>query len=141
MENIFCLSKYYGHLLLSHIIAKFGIHKRIVLQVIHSLLKAYAPEAKVVVRQALEFLIPAFPSRMEDGYSTLSNLTKKILIEDSHTIPQLAHMLYIIVKYHKVYYLIRHGLVTHMITSFQKVTLSTSLTKFMSHDFFECFVI
>jgi len=28
-------TKYHGHLLLSHIIAKFAIHKRIVLQVCH----------------------------------------------------------------------------------------------------------
>lgn len=32
-------TKYHGHLLLSHIIAKFAIHKRIVLQTFYSLLK------------------------------------------------------------------------------------------------------
>ena len=46
-------TRYHGHLLLSHIIAKFAIHKRIVLQVFHSLLKAHAVEARGVVRQAL----------------------------------------------------------------------------------------
>lgn len=60
-------TKYHGHLLLSHIIAKFAIHKRIVLQVFHSLLKAHAMEARSVVRQALEILTPAMPVRMEDG--------------------------------------------------------------------------
>ena len=121
-------NKYHGHLLLSHIISKFAIHKRIVLQVFHSLLKAYAPEAKIVVRQALEILTPSFPTRMEDGYITLASWTKKILIEENHTIPQLAHMLYIIVKYHKVYYLIRHTLINHLIASFQKVGLSPNST-------------
>ena len=43
-----------GHLLLSHIIAKFAIHKRIVLQVFHSLLKAHAVEARGVVRQVTD---------------------------------------------------------------------------------------
>ena len=37
------------------------------LQVFHSLLKAHALEARVVVRQALEILTPAMPGRMEDG--------------------------------------------------------------------------
>ena len=37
------------------------------LQVFHSLLKAHAVEARVVVRQALEILTPAMPGRMEDG--------------------------------------------------------------------------
>ena len=68
-------TKYHGHLLLSHIIAKFAIHKRIVLQVFHSLLKAHAVEARTVVRQALEILTPAMPGRMEDGnVSTFYNL-------------------------------------------------------------------
>uniref|UniRef100_A0A672Q252 Transformation/transcription domain-associated protein-like n=1 Tax=Sinocyclocheilus grahami TaxID=75366 RepID=A0A672Q252_SINGR len=35
-----------GHLLLAHIIAKFAIHKKIVLQVFHSLLKAHTMEAR-----------------------------------------------------------------------------------------------
>ena len=117
-------NKYHGHLLLSHIISKFAINKRIVLQVFHSLLKAYPPEAKIVVRQALEILSSSFPTRMEDSYLTLATWTKKILIEDNNTIPQLAHMLYIIVKYHKVYYFIRHTLINHLLTSFQKVYLS-----------------
>ncbi len=119
-------NKYHGHLLLSYIISKFAIHKRIVQQVFHSLLKAHAPEAKIVVRQALEILTPSFPTRMEDGFITLGSYTKKILIEENNIIPQLAHMLYIIVKYHKVYYLIRHMLITHMISSFQKVGLSVN---------------
>lgn len=70
-------NKYHGLLLLSHIISKFAIHKRIVLQVFHSLLKAHAPEAKVVVRQALEILTPTFATRSEDGYVTLASWTKK----------------------------------------------------------------
>jgi transformation/transcription domain-associated protein len=119
-------NKYHGHLVLSHLIAKFAIHKRIVFQVFHSLLKAYAPEAKVVVRNALEILTPSFPLKVDDGYTTLATWTKKILIEESHHVPQLAHMLYIIVKYHKVYYLIRHSLINHMINSFQKVGLPTN---------------
>lgn len=36
-------------------------------QVFHGLLKAHAPEARAVVRQALEVLTPAMPGRMEDG--------------------------------------------------------------------------
>ena len=47
-------TRYHGHLLLSHIIAKFAIHKRIVLQVFHSLLKAHAVEARGVVRQVID---------------------------------------------------------------------------------------
>ncbi|CAB1338303.1 unnamed protein product [Coregonus sp. 'balchen'] len=51
--------KYSGHLLLAHIIAKFAIHKKIVLQVFHSLLKAHTMEARAIVRQAMAILTPA----------------------------------------------------------------------------------
>lgn len=60
-------TRYHGHLLLSHIIDKFAIHHKIVLQVFHSLLKAHAVEARNVVRQALEILTPSIPLRMEEG--------------------------------------------------------------------------
>ena len=114
-------NKYYGHLVLCHIISKFGIHKRIILQVLNSLLKAHTPEARTIVRQALEILIPILPTKMEDGYQTLAQWTKKILIEESHHPAQSAHILYIIVKYYKIYYLIRHTLINHMISTFQKL--------------------
>lgn len=70
-------NKYHGLLLLSHIISKFAIHKKIVLQVFLPLLKAHGPEAKAVIRQALEILTPSFPTRSEDGYATLACWTKK----------------------------------------------------------------
>lgn len=60
-------TRYHGHLLLSHIIDKFAIHRKIVLQVFHSLLKAHLADARVVVRQALEILTPSMPFRMEKG--------------------------------------------------------------------------
>ncbi|XP_023232044.1 transformation/transcription domain-associated protein-like [Centruroides sculpturatus] len=95
-------TKYHGHLLLAHIIAKFAIHKRIVLQVFHSLLKAHAVEARTVVKQALEILTPAMPARMEDGNTMLTHWTKKIIVEEGHTLAQLVHMLQLLVRHYKV---------------------------------------
>lgn len=95
-------TRYNGHLLLSHIISKFAIHKRIVLQVFHSLLKAYAIEARSVVRQALEILTPAMPVRMEEGNSMLTHWTKKIIVDEGHSMPQLFHILQLIVRHYKV---------------------------------------
>ncbi|XP_027217728.2 transformation/transcription domain-associated protein isoform X2 [Penaeus vannamei] len=108
-------TKYHGHLLLSHIIAKFAIHKRIVLQVFHSLLKAHAMEARSVVRQALEILTPAMPVRMEDGNTMLTHWTRKILVEEGHSVGQLVHILQLVVRHATVYYPVRHHL-THHIT-------------------------
>ncbi|XP_068621131.1 transcription-associated protein 1 isoform X2 [Battus philenor] len=117
-------TRYHGHLLLSHIIAKFAIHKRIVLQVFHSLLKAHAVEARAVVRQALEILTPAMPQRMEDGNTMLTHWTKKIIVEDGHSMQQLFHILQLVVRHYKVYYPVRHALVGHMVSAMQRLGFS-----------------
>ncbi|XP_028982080.1 transformation/transcription domain-associated protein [Diachasma alloeum] len=121
-------TRYHGHLLLSHIIAKFAIHKRIVLQVFHSLLKAHAVEARSVVRQALEILTPAMPVRMEDGNTMLTYWTKKIIVEEGHSMQQLFHILQLVVRHYKVYYPVRHHLVQHMVNSIQRLGFSPTAT-------------
>ncbi|XP_060810438.1 transcription-associated protein 1 isoform X2 [Amyelois transitella] len=124
-------TRYHGHLLLSHIIAKFAIHKRIVLQVFHSLLKAHAVEARQVVRQALEILTPAMPQRMEDGNTMLTHWTKKIIVEDGHSVQQLFHILQLVVRHYKVYYPVRHALVGHMVAAMHR--LGFSVTASLEH--------
>ncbi|KAK6165821.1 hypothetical protein SNE40_022660 [Patella caerulea] len=119
-------TKYHGHLLLAHIIAKFAIHKRIVLQVFHSLLKAHALEARTVVRQALEIITPAMPGRMEDGNGKLTHWTKKIIVEEGHSLGQLVHILHLVVRHYKVYFPVRHHLIQHMVNSLQRLGFSAS---------------
>lgn len=121
-------ARYHGHLLLSHIIARLAIHKRIVLQVFHSLLRGHAIEARAVVRQALEVLTPAMPLRMEDGHTMLTHWTKKIIIEEGHSMQQLFHILQLVVRHSKVYYPVRHSLVPHMISSINRLGLSATAT-------------
>lgn len=120
-------TQYYGHLLLSHMIAKFAVSKRIVVQVFISLLKAHASEVSAVVRQALEILTPAFPKRVDNGYRMLAHWTKKIIIEEGHSHSQLFHLLTLIVKHYKVYYPVRHGLIQHMVSAMQRMGISSSI--------------
>uniref|UniRef100_H2ZTG6 Transformation/transcription domain associated protein n=1 Tax=Latimeria chalumnae TaxID=7897 RepID=H2ZTG6_LATCH len=120
--------KYSGHLLLAHIIAKFAIHKKIVLQVFHSLLKAHAMEARAIVRQAMAILTPAVPARMEDGHQMLTHWTRKIIVEEGHTVPQLVHILHLIVQHFRVYYPVRHHLVQHMVSAMQRLGFTPSVT-------------
>lgn len=114
-------AKYYGHFLLSHIIAKFAVHKRIVIQVFHSLLKASSPDARLVVKQALDCLLPAIPNRLDEGNSLLLKWTKKMIIEEGHTMNQLIHMLQLLVRHYRLYYPIRSHLIPLMINSIQKL--------------------
>lgn len=114
-------AKYHGHFLLSHIIAKFAVHKRIIIQVFHSLLKASTPDARSVVKQALDILLPAIPNRLEDGNSLLLKWTKKIIIEEGHTMNQLIHILQLLVRHYRLYYPIRTHLIPLMINSIQRL--------------------
>ena len=60
-----------------------------------SLLKAHALEARSIIRQALDILTPVVPVRMEDANATLVHWTKKIIVEEGHSVAQLIHMLYV----------------------------------------------
>ena len=44
---------------------------------------------------------------MDDGKAMLYHWTKKIIVEDGHTVSQLVHLLNLIVKQYRVYYLWR----------------------------------
>lgn len=96
------------------------------LKVFHSLLKAHAVEARIVVRQALEILTPAMPARMEDGNGMLAHWTKKIIVEEGHSLAQLVHILQLLVRHYKVYYPVRHHLIAHMVTSMQRLGFTTT---------------
>jgi transformation/transcription domain-associated protein len=117
-------ARYHGHLLLAHIISKLAINKRIVLQVFHSLLKAHAVDARSLVRQALEIITPALPFRMDDGNQMLTHWTRKIILEEGHSMQQLNHILQLIVRHYKVYYPVRHQLVQQMISSMNRLGFS-----------------
>lgn len=121
-------TKYHGFYLQAHIIIKFAIHKKFVLQVFHGLLKAHGQEARTIVRQGLDILTPVLPSRMEDGYTMLSHWTKKIIVEEGHTLSQLVHVLHLLVRHHSVYYPVRMDLVQHMINSMQRLGFTQSAT-------------
>ncbi|RZF45958.1 hypothetical protein LSTR_LSTR008335 [Laodelphax striatellus] len=125
-------TRYHGHLLLSHLIAKFTMpadpYVKILNQVFQSLLNAHAVEVRFVVRQALDILTPAIPVRMEDGYKMLVQWTKKIIVEEGYSMQQLFHILQLVVRHYKVYYHVRHHMVQHMVNSLQRLGFSTSAT-------------
>lgn len=73
--------------------------------VFHSLLKAHAVEARNIVRQALEILTPSMPQKLEEGTTLLTHWTRKMIVDEGHSIQQLFHILQLVVKHYKVGYL------------------------------------
>lgn len=97
VQNQVCvdpITRYHGHLLLAHIVSKFAINKKIVVQVFHSLLKAHHIDAKKVVNGALDILTPAMSGRMENDI--ILHWTKKMLNEDVHNSSQQSSTLHIL---------------------------------------------
>lgn len=110
-----------AHLLLCYIISRFPIVKKIIVNVFNSLLKSFMIDAKYLVRQATDLLIPAIPQRMDDGYECLANSTKKILSDDAHGNLQLIHIMSIIVRHQSIYFNVRYQLASSMIQAAQKI--------------------
>ena len=65
---------------------------------------------------------------MEDGKAMLYHWTKKIIVEEGHTVSQLVHLLNLIVKQYRVYYLWRQYLIPHMLTAMRKFAFTQAVT-------------
>lgn len=79
-------------------------------------------EARAIVRQAMAILTPAVPARMEDGHQMLTHWTRKIIVEEGHTVPQLVHILHLIVQHFKVLVPVMLG--SHCISDIKEVNCS-----------------
>lgn len=65
-----------------------------VLKVFETLLKQYQLDNRELVRKAIDVVTPAVPVRLaEEGYQLLLTQVKKILMEESHNMPQIQHVM------------------------------------------------
>ena len=60
--------------------------------------------------------------------ATLVHWTKKIIVEEGHTVAQLTHMLQLLCRHYKVYFPVRQHLVQHMISSIQRLGLTANVS-------------
>ena len=115
--------KYHGHLLLAHIISKFAIHRKIVIQVFQSLLESHTGEVIGVAKKALDIIVPALPNRMEDGQTLLLHWTRKVLVEECRSgIMIMMHVILLIIQHSQIYYPIYRSIIHYMISTMQKIS-------------------
>ena len=72
------------------------------------------------------------PSSLSLPQATLVHWTKKIIVEEGHTVAQLTHMLQLLCRHYKVYFPVRQHLVQHMISSIQRLGLTANVSNFTS---------
>ncbi|GMI33605.1 hypothetical protein TeGR_g13570, partial [Tetraparma gracilis] len=117
-------SKQWAYVNVCRFISTYETPSKIILQVYVALLRTFQPEAKELVRTALDILIPALPKRLPVAdFVKAIKWTKKIMYEEGHAMPQLIHMWQIIINNPSIFYGYRAQFVPHMVNSLNKLGL------------------
>ena len=115
-------TKMRAYALLCHFIVVYqDTPQRIILQVFLALLRHNQPESRNLVRRALDILTPHLPHRFPMPNPSWIVCTKKLLIDEGHSVPQLIHILHLITRHPDLFYEFRGQFVPHMIPSLLKI--------------------
>jgi transformation/transcription domain-associated protein len=96
------------------------------MQVFVALLRTCQPENRVLVKQALDILMPALPKRLPLGDYKIPiwiRYTKKILVEEGHSVPNLIHIFQLLVRHSDLFYTCRAQFVPQMVNSLSRLGL------------------
>lgn len=119
-------SRQCAYVLVCRFIEAYETPAKIVLQVFVALLRCHQPEARQLVRKALDILTPALTSRLPVGdprFPTWIRWTRKIMIEEGHTLPQLIHILQLLVRHPNEFYPCRGQFIHTIVTSLGRIGL------------------
>jgi transformation/transcription domain-associated protein len=97
---------------------------KIILQVYVALLRAFQPESRPLLKQALDILTPALPKRLppaEHKYPIWIRYTKKIIVEEGHSLPHLIHIWHFLVRHSDLFYSSRAQFVPQMVNSLNRI--------------------
>jgi len=118
-------SKLWAYVNVCTFISKFETPSKLTLQVYFALFKSYQQEAKDLVRQSLEILVPCLTIRLTpDEFDQCMKDTRKVMYEEGHGTPQLIHMLQIVVRHPDVFFGHRHLFVQLMANSLHRLGLA-----------------
>ncbi|KAI3989472.1 hypothetical protein MKX01_022747 [Papaver californicum] len=124
-------SKQWAFVNVCHFLEAYQAPEKIILQVFVALLRTCQPENKMLVKQALDILMPALPRRLPSGDSRMPiwiRYTKKILVEEGHSIPNLIHIFQLIVRHSDLFYISRAQFVPQMVNSLSRLGLPYNTT-------------
>ncbi|XP_042493905.1 transformation/transcription domain-associated protein-like isoform X1 [Macadamia integrifolia] len=124
-------SKQWAFVNVCHFLEAYQAPEKIILQVFVALLRTCQPENKMLVKQALDILMPALPRRLPAGDYRMPiwiRYTKKILVEEGHSIPNLIHIFQLIVRHSDLFYGCRAQFVPQMVNSLSRLGLPFNTT-------------
>lgn len=125
------IAKQWAFINVSRFFDAYNAPDKIILQVYVALLRACQSEGKDLVQQALDILTPALPRRLvhnpaEHKYPIWIRYTKKILLEEGHSIPNLVHIWHLITRHADLFFVARAQFVPLMVNSLSKIGLNAS---------------
>ncbi|ODQ81952.1 hypothetical protein BABINDRAFT_160169 [Babjeviella inositovora NRRL Y-12698] len=118
------ITKQTAYVVTSYFIAAYDTPVKIVTQVFVALLRAHQADTRYLVKQALDLLAPAMPSRMAQG-SPVSWLKwpRRVLSEDGFTVTQVLNVYQFIVQHPDLFYVARDQFIPNVITAMGKLTI------------------
>jgi transformation/transcription domain-associated protein len=121
-----------AHCLIAQFLAVYDSKPKILMPIYTTLLRSHQVEARNLVKEALNVLVPQLPVRcpsMDSGLHPWIRATRHIMTEDGHSsMSQLTHIFQAIIRFPDVFYERRDLFVPSMVTSLPKLCLLSTAT-------------
>ncbi|CAO3681372.1 unnamed protein product [Umbelopsis ramanniana] len=124
--------KHAAYVLISRFIAAYDTPSKIVIQIYAALLRAHQSEARTLVKQGLDILAPVLPQRITataaDHFPTWVRLTRRVVVEDGHSVSQLVNVYQLLVRHPELFYDYREHFLPQIVNTLSKLGLLQSAT-------------
>eukprot|EP01135_Chromosphaera_perkinsii_P011002 Nk52_evm36s2309 gene=Nk52_evmTU36s2309 len=120
--------RYSAYVLVCRFIEAYETPQKLILQVYNALLRAYQPEARPLVKEAFEILLPVLPKRLpsKERYPMWIKWTKKIINDEGYFLAQLIHIWHLVVRHESVFYPYRSQFVMNITNSLARIGLNNN---------------
>ncbi|KAF7725495.1 hypothetical protein EC973_009595 [Apophysomyces ossiformis] len=121
-----------AYVLISRFIAAYETPSKIPIQIYAALLRAHLSEARVLVKQGLDILVPVLPKRFSiqgtERVPTWIRLTRKVVVEDTHSISQMVNVYQLLVRHPDLFYDYREHFLPQIVNTLTKLGLLQNAT-------------
>ncbi|KAJ3037893.1 hypothetical protein HDV00_001237 [Rhizophlyctis rosea] len=124
------------YVLLARFVEQYETPQKIITQIYVPLLKTHQPENKLLVRQAIDILLPVLPKRltqpMADAKAVImpawARWARKVIIDEFHSVSQLLPSFLTVIRHGDLFYECRDHFIPQIVQSMSKIGLSGNAT-------------
>ncbi|KAI7902282.1 uncharacterized protein BX663DRAFT_552217 [Cokeromyces recurvatus] len=130
LEDATC--KQAAYVLIARFITAFETPSKIVIQIYAALLRAHSSEARPLVKQGLDIITPVLPKRVplvgNEKIPTWIRLTRKVVVEDTHSIAQMVNVYQLLVRHSDMFYEYQEHFLPQIVNALPKLGLLQNAT-------------